>query len=132
MSSFPVATNSDSMIVDQHMEIQQNIVGDADDVPAAYAISSKSSLSPDTLAKQISMRDAEYIKRSPSLMRKSFTSLLPPAAALDPGKTAHTSCCIDGPLCRRLPIINPFGPFKMGWDFFVVLLLCWTSWEVPC
>ena len=51
----------------------------------------------------------------------------------------HTSACTEEhgaeeslSCCERLPIIHPFGPFRLAWDMIVILELIYTSIEVPC
>ena len=34
--------------------------------------------------------------------------------------------------CFEVPIIHPFGPFRLSWDFLVIIVLLYTSIEVPC
>ena len=159
--AFPVSTNSDSHLVDDCLEHQQNIVAtpDAgavvadDDFPDRYHSAStvyqydhgsmhdiRHDSTPNMPKPKSIVKSSSSIRRSPSnhggLLRKSFTSLLPVASLNeDPNIKKRKSCCdalCMNPLCDMLPIIHPFGPFKMVWDFFVVVLLCWTSLEVPC
>ena len=32
----------------------------------------------------------------------------------------------------KIPIIHPFGPFRLIWDTIVIFLLLYTAIEVPC
>lgn len=39
---------------------------------------------------------------------------------------------IEESCCDKIPIIHPFGPFRLIWDSIVILLLLYTAIEVPC
>lgn len=34
--------------------------------------------------------------------------------------------------CDKIPIIHPFGPFRLIWDSVIIILLLYTAIEVPC
>eukprot|EP01084_Bolivina_argentea_P229908 387922_1 len=34
-------------------------------------------------------------------------------------------------LCSKLPMLHPFGPFRCSWDVLVMIMLIYTSLEIP-